>query len=186
LDLEVVSLVHPGEMPNMMFSMDRFLSNPRVVSVGQWMRDLDAFNKLDSVWGKIRINLPGVSPVYSSDIEILEFQSNYEYDRLLSQSIVFLHFYDVAACNTIIECIMSNTPVVTNRLPASEEYLGKDYPLFYKDIEDASILIRDLDLIDSSHEYLKHLDKNNLSRDCFVHSLRNSVIYQNLPQMGFT
>jgi hypothetical protein len=80
------------------------------------------------------------------------------YDRLLSENVVFIEFFSTAANNAVVECIVRNTPLVVNRLPALEEYLGKDYPLFFDSIEEAGRLFA-VDSILAGHEYLKGLDK---------------------------
>jgi Polysaccharide pyruvyl transferase len=58
---------------------------------------------------------------------------NDDYDALISDSnsVIFLHLIDASAVNTVIECLARGTPLIVNRHPAVEEYLGKEYPLFY-------------------------------------------------------
>lgn len=57
--------------------------------------------------------------------------SGLKYEELLSSSVVLLKLKGAGGCTTVIECIARNIPIVVNRLPALEEYLGKNYPLFY-------------------------------------------------------
>lgn len=71
-------------------------------------------------------------------VQIIHSLSNEEYDRLLSENIVFINLIDCSAVNTVIECIVRNTPIFVNRLPALEEVLGHDYPGFYTDLLDAA------------------------------------------------
>ena len=105
-----------------------------------------------------------------------------EYDDLLVNNILFLPLYDVNACNTILECIVRNTPVLTNRLPASEEYLGVNYPFFYEtdDLFAAAKMAEDTDLIKETTEYLSNMDKTFLEPNSFIGSVINSEIYQNI------
>ena len=63
--------------------------------------------------------------------------SNADYDRLLSENIVFVELHDANANNAIIECIARATPLLINPLPAVVEYLGRDYPLYYSSLEEA-------------------------------------------------
>ena len=56
-----------------------------------------------------------------------------EYDQLLNSCVVLQHMFGAAANNIVAECIKHGTPLIVNRLPALEEYLGHDYPLFYDD-----------------------------------------------------
>jgi hypothetical protein len=64
-------------------------------------------------------------------VTVVEDIQDDDYDQLLASSVVFLNLVDASACNTVIECLARHTPIIINRLPALEEYLGKDYPLFY-------------------------------------------------------
>jgi hypothetical protein len=79
--------------------------------------------------------LPTINKTLTTEREsvaIIQKLSDPEYDTLLSKTVVFLNLVDAVAVNTVIECIIRRTPVILNRLPATEEYLGKGYPLFYK------------------------------------------------------
>ena len=62
-------------------------------------------------------------------VEVMEHLSDSAYDELLSENVVFLNLIDASAVNTVIECIVRNTPLIINRLPAIVEILGEDYPL---------------------------------------------------------
>ena len=79
-------------------------------------------------------------------VKIINKVDNNEYDKLLTSSIVFLDLVDCSASNTIIECIVRRVPVLVNRLPALEEYLGTDYPLFYDNFDHALKLLSKLNL----------------------------------------
>ena len=59
-----------------------------------------------------------------SSVKIIDKLSNEDYDNLLTKNIVFIKLVDASAVNTIIECIVRNTPIIVNRLPATEELLG--------------------------------------------------------------
>lgn len=109
-----------------------------------------------------------------NSVVILPHQTNKEYDELLSSSVVLLYLIDSSASNTLLECIMSNTPVYINRTEASIEYLGVDYPLYYNDIKEVKINVID---IKKAYKYLKNLDKNRFSIDYFLNSLLE--IYNN-------
>jgi hypothetical protein len=78
--------------------------------------------------------------------------------------------HDVSACNTMLECIMNNVPVLTNRLPASEEYLGKDYTLFYESIDEANNLLTPEKILEA-HVYLKNKDKSKFEIEYFCNEL---------------
>ena len=78
------------------------------------------------------------------------------------------------ANNAVVECIVRNTPLVVNRLPALEEYLGKDYPLFFDRIEDATGLFA-VDKILTGHTYLKGLDKRPFTDEYFRSHLTGAL-----------
>lgn len=82
------------------------------------------------------------------------------YDKLLQSSLIYVNFYDCAASNSIVECIASCTPLVVNKLPSIVEYLGEDYPLYFRDMNQASSMTKDLSRIKSANQYL--IENNNL------------------------
>lgn len=113
-------------------------------------------------------------------VTVLTEIDNHSYDFLLKNNIVFLCLIDAAAVNTIIECIVRNTPIVVNRVAAAEEYLGKDYPLFYENLEDVYKLIAEPRNIRNAHKYLKQLNKHRFSIEYFLSKFLKSSIYSNL------
>lgn len=69
-------------------------------------------------------------PLGSNTVTELPEQSNEEYDELLNSSVIIQWMFGAAANNVVVECIEHGTPLIVNRLPAIEEYLGPDYPLY--------------------------------------------------------
>ena len=57
-----------------------------------------------------------------------------EYDQLLEKNIVFIELIDASANNTILECIVRNTPIIVNKIEPVVEYLGDDYPLYFENL----------------------------------------------------
>lgn len=120
-------------------------------------------------------------------IEILELNHNSvqlistliddEYDKLLSNNIVFIDLIELSACNTLLECIVRNTPIVIKPLEPVVERLGANYPLFWNEYEDISKILT-LDNIKKAHEYLKNLDKTCYSYDYWINSIINSNIFK--------
>lgn len=109
---------------------------------------------------------------YDSSVILLNTVSNNQYDILLSKNIIFLKLVDASAVNTIIECVVRNTPVIVNRLPAVVEILGHGYPLFYNDIEEVPSLIT-MDNIVDAYNYLLDLDKSIFD----IHTFMQNFIY---------
>ena len=60
-----------------------------------------------------------------------------------------------------------------------EEYLGKNYPLFYDDLNQVENLLNP-EQINKAHQYLKMMDKQFLKIENFLSSLIQTNIYQNL------
>ena len=105
-------------------------------------------------------------------VQIIDFIGDNDYDNLLSENIVFLNLVDASASNTVIECIVRNTPIIINRLPALEEELGTNYPGFYSSLYEAASKIIDMNHILLIHEYLKHIDKKKYTLDYFINDFQ--------------
>jgi len=107
----------------------------------------------------------------TQSVSVINQLSNEDYDVLLSQSIVFLHLIDAAAVNTVIECIVRNTPILINKIPGTVDLLGDEYPLFYDEIDirtrDIGSLLND-SRIEKAHKYLKKMDKSIYKIDYFT------------------
>lgn len=108
-------------------------------------------------------------------VEIVERLSNDAYDALLRENIVFLHLVDCSAVNTVLECIVRNTPIIVNRHPALEELLGTEYPGFYSSIPQVPFLCDSFDKIKAMHVYLTRLDKSKYDIQLFLTRLKEIV-----------
>ena len=115
-----------------------------------------------------------VSKLYN-DVKIIKYLENNNYDKLLSENIVFINLINVSACNTLIECVIRNTPIIINRLEGVEEILGTDYPLFYDNLVEASEIITDINRLKKGYEYLVKLDKTNLKIETFLSNFENII-----------
>jgi len=100
-----------------------------------------------------------------SSVTVLEHLSNDEYDNLLINCVVFLDMIDCSAINTLIECMARGTPLIINRMPQTEEYLGKTYPLFYDNLDEVKNLF-DRKLLRSASMYLLSI-RNKVSIENF-------------------
>lgn len=192
LDVPVISLKHPTEIPLKKWSINNFLKQKRkkVVQIGYWLRKMDSIyrlkcdSRMEKIWlpsdeavalynfesyTKTRVNRKQEKYIESS-VKIQRL-SNEDFDDLLSNCIVFLNLDDASANNAIIESVARNTPVLINRHPAVEEYLGKDYPLYFNDLNHASNLLYDYDRIYETHNYFKSMDKTWISGSYFANDL---------------
>jgi hypothetical protein len=86
---------------------------------------------------------------------------------------------DAAAVNTIQECIVRNTPIIVNPLPAITEVLGVDYPMYYNDLSQVPSLIS-LKNITNTYNYLINMDKTSLNINTFMNTFTQGNIYTNL------
>ncbi|QDT07302.1 hypothetical protein K227x_57290 [Rubripirellula lacrimiformis] len=201
----------PTEIPERLFSMDDFANatEKKIVMVGWWLRKLASiyFLPLDRASGfqKFRlINNPSfeteqesllkqefvkqsmalrqpLMPAYRDNTHSLQRQNDADYDQLLSTSIVFLDLYDSSANNAVVECIARGTPVLINRIPPVEEYLGADYPFYFQSLDEAAAKTQDLSLVAATHEYLLQCPmRKKLATSVFLDDLRNSEVYQHL------
>ncbi len=193
--LPVNVMKHPTEIPDVKFNWDLFVSNPnkKLVLTGHWMRKFQDIWDIDSPYEKFI--LKGTTADYSVIDGFLKTEgrqpvnemlrlSSEEYDELLSKNIIHVPLYDTNANNSIIECIARNTPVLTTRLPSSEEYLGKDYPMFYSSIQEANDKIKDINLLRETNKYLANMNKEDLSIEYFLKSFESSFIYQNRKRLN--
>lgn len=194
----IVSLKHPVSECEIKFDFDYFKHNKKIVMVGQWLRKFESMYYLDVSYNKcllktghssekedLNILMKKVGSKYN-EVQILERKTDAEYDKLLQSSIVFLDLYDVAANNTILDCIVRNTPVLVNKLSGAVDYLGDDYPFYFYNLEDAAKKAQDLDLIFRTNLYLQSLPiKNKLTIEYFIESFKNSSIYKKLNKKLF-
>ena len=172
VDVPVVPLVHPTELPEQKFDTEAFLRSERpvIAQIGWWLRRLHSIYELPTrTYGKVFLATHSDVPVllqrerkrinftagYDA-AEVMSFLPNETYDDLLSKSIVFAHLYASSANNVVIECIARATPLLINPLEAVREYLGDDYPLYFETLEEAARKAEDRSLILRTHEYLKH------------------------------
>jgi hypothetical protein len=108
-------------------------------------------------------------------VQILEKLSNEEYDKLLSENIVFLDLVDCSAVNTVIECIVRHTVLVVNKIPPLVEVLGEEYPGFYNTYNEAVNICMSHDRIRQAHNYLIMLDKSRYNLDNFIEEFQNII-----------
>ena len=108
----------------------------------------------------------------SAEDHSIEFVLPSKYDEILRTNVVVADYFECSASNVILECISGNTPIIINRLPSIEQYLGEDYPLFFTHPEEIPEL---LNKVKEAHEYLKRLDKSDLDIDYFKKQILKEV-----------
>ena len=110
-----------------------------------------------------------------NSVSIISKLENDDYDKLLSENIVFINLVDASAVNTVIECIVRNTPIIINKHPAILEMLGEKYPLYYENItnyyeinKQVNDLLANTSNITKAFNYLQKLDKRCYLINTFV------------------
>lgn len=192
INIPIHALCHPftsGEhewFPT--FEMQNFMLNEKkkLLQIGWWMRDLSMIVSIDTPANMQKIILPGgcdstFLQTVPSSIQILDFASKDEYNKLLACNIVVMHVYNSSANNTVLECIERNTPIIINKHPAVCEYLGHKYPLFISTAKEISEFLKSknfLDTICTAHLYLKHMDKSRFQLSTFIKDIK--LILHNL------
>jgi hypothetical protein len=191
LNVPVDVVLHPVDLdvPPFRWDLYRAAHPRRALHVGWWLRRLQSFGDLVAPdHRKILLKLPdpnaerAIQSVDWHDVELVPYQSNLMYDRLLQQSVVFSDLIDASANNGVLDCIARATPLVINRHPAVEEYLGPGYPLFYDSLGEASEILAADDLLLAGHRYLANPEfRQRFSGNRFVETVRASAVYRSLP-----
>jgi hypothetical protein len=142
-------------------------------------------NVLNSYLNKILIN-------NNNSVTVIEHLEDDDYIDVLCSHIVFNDYIDCSASNTILECICTNTPIILNRTPATEEYLGVDYPFFTDKLninyntECNDVNLTLAEIIECS-QYLSNLNTSVFEIQYFLNSLNkiytkymNNIINSNI------
>ena len=150
----------------------------KLVQIGYWLRKMTSIWEVNvpKKWKKYWINranygfkclekeiihneklLPMLQN--NSKVEVKQL-SNEDYDTFLTDSIVFLDLYDSSCNNVIIECIVRHVPIVVKRIPATIEYLGDNYALFFDSLDEVYNLLNNDTNIQYAYEQLIALEES--------------------------
>jgi len=173
------------------FTMDNYKQNEnkKLISLGWFNRNFGVFEKLkiDSHHNKEFV-FGGMKDyrykIFQADMEyhnintvqtkVSDRLTDQELDDCLSKNIIFINLYDASANNAIINAIQRKCPILLNRLPACEEYIGREYPLFYNDKEEINDLLSE-EKIEQAHQYLKHMNIEDFSLDTIITQINNFI-----------
>jgi len=193
INVKVHTLKHPVDMNNIiLFDINQYINNnqKKIIQVGQQLRKISSIYVLKNTNNHEKLWLTGNKDfcrcqfLLNAEIKYLNiptdnidqhvnmyYMDTYEeYDELLSKNIVFIDLFDAAANNTVVECIIRNTPIIVNKIEGVVDYLGEDYPLYFTNLDEIPDLLN-IDKIVSAHQYLLNIDKNDLTMSYFSKSL---------------
>jgi len=144
----------------------------RIIHVGKYLRNTDSFHSLEV-------------PKNFTKQMLNNALSDGEYVSLLTNSIVFVDLYDASASNMITECIVANVPLLINPLPAVMEYLGENYPFYYRTLREAADKLANDHYIVLTYHYMNKLNKEAYSYKAFFQQWINSQILKNIRNVPF-
>ncbi len=202
-DLPIRVLPHPAESVNALWSPQAYLAQerPLVLQAGITYRNLHAVHMLgEGPFAKMILRGPHLGtfntlytqeenwlleqdkyrPGADANTVYADFMENQEYDRLFSENVVLCEYYTASASNTVVECIVRNTPLLINPLPPIVEYLGEHYPLYFNSYEEATEKLCSKETVLAAHHYLADMDKRFLSPEHFLTGLMESDLYKSL------
>jgi hypothetical protein len=183
LHVPTIAIKYPCGDAGIPFNLNAFLQHPRLAQVGWYLKNQDAIYQVPVPDGVEKIHVrtgmkaprraeaeTRASGIFADrksigQVRVLPKLPNDEYDQLLASSVLFAEYLDVSGSTVLVEAIARRTPIVVNRLPAIEEYLGAAYPLFYRSLSEVPSL---LPRVAEAHEYLSALDVSWLSVAAFV------------------
>jgi hypothetical protein len=186
----LVSVYHPIDLnteSTKTFNFNEFKENKRIFHVGWWLRNFNTFiefktpkkyKKIILVKNEFKEHFYKKFKNINNSIKInCELDDN-EYVKIFNNSCIFCDLYDCVANNLVLECIKYNTPIIIKRLPALEEYLGIDYPLFFDNTEDLvqysdekTLLLK----IIEANVYLQKMDKTPFMLKTFCNKLTYDI-----------
>lgn len=198
-NIKIITMKHPiiVEDVTVLWDLESYINNnnKKLLQIGQQLRRLISIYKISNNIGHKKMWLTGtkknedslfilnrelssynlkLSDLDNLNVEIYYTNTIEEYDNLLSNNIVFIDLIDAGANNTVLECIIRNTPIIVNKIEPVIEYLGEKYPLYFEKLEDVPNLLS-LDKIIEAHNYLKNMDKTVFTYEKFNNLLFNEI-----------
>jgi hypothetical protein len=83
--------------------------------------------------------------------------------NMVNKSIVFVDLYENGVIPYILmECMARNTPILINRFPYIEEYLGNSYPLYYTNLDEIKELVNE-NSIQKTINYMKCIERFDIN-----------------------
>jgi len=168
-DIPIYRAWHPKSVDNYEFKVEKYFKRPTLRHPGKAYRNFTPYFTLNTKLNKVIHIQPECSWQIDHNLEIdgkltsdyqveinKTFLPNKQYIKNLTTSIGFGYYFDCEASNAILEHLMTHTPIIVNRLPSIEEYLGSDYPMYYENISsDPDRFLLNRSFIHDVSKYLK-------------------------------
>ncbi len=174
--IQVLKLTLPVEIKDIIpFDINKYINNDnkKIIQIGQQLRKITSIYQLKLPYKKIWLTgtkkfdycnfllnnekeYLNIKELNLNDVEMKYLNSFDEYDDLLSKNVVFIDLYDASANTVVVECIARKTPLLVTRLDAVIEYLGKDYPLYFDNLNEIESLLTEENIF-KAHEHLKNV-----------------------------
>ena len=194
---------HPCDVENILnFDIDKYHLNrdKKLIQIGQQLRKLSSIYLIDNInfkklWLTGTKNFDKCKKILIDEVNhyninkslldknvTIKYTNTFkEYDELLEKNIVFIELIDASANNTILECIVRNTPIIVNKIEPVVEYLGDDYPLYFENLKDIPSLLTDEKILEA-HKYLSNLNKSEYNIDYFCKKIFN-IFYNEIQKI---
>jgi hypothetical protein len=117
----------------------------------------------------------GGPPQSSAEVREFDRLPDHKYDEVMASSIVVTRLFGAAANNVVVESLARNSPLLVNRLPEVEYYLGSGYPLFFRDHDHAQQLLRDWSRVEAAHQYMAEFEAPWLDAAVFAAEVADFV-----------
>jgi hypothetical protein len=195
--VKTFSIKHPVGEDILRFDFEKFKNNPnkKVIFLGKQMRKISSIYLLNTRFTKAwmpgipskdnafklikkeidMLGLKAFKDFNPKSVEFMYVENYHEYDNILRKNIILIDFFDASANNSVVELLKGNIPFFVKRLPSIEEYLGRDYPMFFDNLDFVrNVLRRDdyiLDIYSKTHNYMLNLDKSDIHHEFFGREL---------------
>jgi hypothetical protein len=190
MNINVYTLKHPTittNIPLFNYINFKYNNNKKIIQLGQQLRKVSSIYLLPEIQNYSKLWLTGTlqfnkmvtflkyeMEMFNIDKSLINMhktpmkyiQNFDEYDNLLTTNLVFMDLYDAAANNAVVECIVRNTPIIVNKIPAIVEYLGEDYPLYFNNLSEIPELLTEQNIF-NAHQYLLNMNKEDLEIEYF-------------------
>ena len=165
IDKPFIALKHPTLTDVPQWSWDKFAAQPTMIQLGSHIRNTRAifhqppkkgwrYGRIvsqSSYYRKRDAELEAMlGPGCNHQVQDWPRVDNDTYDRAMAASVVISATCGLAACNVIVESIARQAPIIVERRPETEEYLGVDYCLYLG--ETSALRLGEADLKQASEQ----------------------------------